>query len=327
MDLNEIRAFLGEDWTRTEAFIRSRLESGIELLDTTNTAILSSGGKQLRPMLSLLIARACGGGRVNSDSISYAAACELLHNATLLHDDVADESDRRRGMPTVRSYMGPQASVLVGDYWLVRAVDSILDSATLNIDVVRAFARTLRDLAEGEMLQLQKAQSGDTTYEDYIRIIYNKTASLFEAVAFSAAVSVGASTQVREAACEYARNLGLAFQIRDDIFDYSPGMDIGKPVGADILEGKITLPLLEAFGNATVQEEESVRAMVRDIAAHPENREAICRFVAEKNGLARAQERLGEFAAASVRSLDVFEASPEKEYLRKLSNFVGNRKI
>ena len=179
MTLDEIKDFLGQDWKDTDALIRSSLESDISLLNATNKAILDHSGKQLRPIVSLLVARACGGGRVNADSVRYAAAAELLHNATLLHDDVADSSCERRGAPTVMAILGGPASVLLGDFWLVKALENILASSANCNEVIRIFAGTLSSLAEGEMLQLQKASSGDTVEEDYYRIIYSKTASLF----------------------------------------------------------------------------------------------------------------------------------------------------
>lgn len=166
MTLDEIKEFLGNDWKETDGLIRSSLRSDIDLLNTTNEAILEHSGKQLRPIVSLLVARACGNGKANEDSVSCAAASELLHNATLLHDDVADSSSERRGAPTVMAILGGPASVLLGDYWLVKAMDNILASSAHGNEVIRIFSKTLSSLAEGEMLQLQKASSGDTEEED-----------------------------------------------------------------------------------------------------------------------------------------------------------------
>ena len=159
MDIRSIREYLGQDWTAVQDRITSSLQSDIDLLNATNSSILSNSGKQMRPALALLMARACSGGVKLSDdaTVRYAAASELLHNATLLHDDVADESDQRRGMPTVMSLMGPSVSVLVGDYWLVKAMELILGSSDSDHKVIKIFSKTLSDLAEGEMLQLQKA--------------------------------------------------------------------------------------------------------------------------------------------------------------------------
>jgi octaprenyl-diphosphate synthase len=161
-------------------------------------------------VLALLFARVCSGGQTTEATVRYAAAAELLHNVTLLHDDVADESEQRRGAPTIMSLMGPSVSVLIGDYWLVKAMELILGEGQSDGRVIKIFSKTLSDLAEGEMLQLQKAQSGDTDEKDYLRIIYSKTASLFEAACLSAAVSVSAPEEYEVAAREYAVALGKA---------------------------------------------------------------------------------------------------------------------
>lgn len=325
MTLEEVRIFLGKDWEDTDALIRSSLESDIELLNATNAAILSHGGKQLRPIVSLLVARACGGGRVNADSVRYAAAAELLHNATLLHDDVADSSCERRGAPTVMAILGGPASVLLGDFWLVKALENILASSANCNEVIRIFAGTLSSLAEGEMLQLQKASSGDTVEEDYYRIIYSKTASLFEAAFVSAAISVNAPADWIEAVRDYAVSLGIAFQIKDDIFDYSDGKKIGKPVGIDLEEQKITLPLLGALAVASPERAKQIRGMVLDILEHPEYKEEIVGFVKEGKGIEYAVSRLEDYVSKAVDALAVLPDSKEKDYLVKIAGFTAYR--
>ena len=262
MDLNEIKSFLGDDWKKVLEKIDEQLGSDIEVLDSTNRQILSHSGKQLRPMLSLLVARACSAGRITEASVCYAAASELLHNATLLHDDVADSSDERRGVPTIRSVMGASVSVLVGDYWLVKAMECILSCHTsLDGRVIRLFSRTLSDLAEGEMLQLQKAGSCDTTEEDYRRIIFNKTASLFEVSAVSAAISVNAPAEMEDAVRRYAGSLGLAFQITDDYLDtFGDPAVFGKTIGGDIINNKKTWLLTRALEKSGEMEKSGVTA-------------------------------------------------------------------
>lgn len=325
MTLDEIKDFLGQDWKDTDALIRSSLESDISLLNATNKAILDHSGKQLRPIVSLLVARACGGGRVNADSVRYAAAAELLHNATLLHDDVADSSCERRGAPTVMAILGGPASVLLGDFWLVKALENILASSANCNEVIRIFAGTLSSLAEGEMLQLQKASSGDTVEEDYYRIIYSKTASLFEAAFVSAAISVNAPADWIEAVRDYAVSLGIAFQIKDDIFDYSDGKKIGKPVGIDLEEQKITLPLLGALAAASPERAEQIRSMVLDILEHPEYKEEIVGFVKEGKGIEYAVSRLEDYVSKAVDALAVLPDSKEKDYLVKIAGFTAYR--
>ena len=286
MDIARVKEYLGSEWAAVQEHIAGSLESDIELLDQTNRSILSHAGKQMRPMLALLAARACAAdGRASEATVRYAAAAELLHNATLLHDDVADDSDQRRGVPTIRSLMGPTVSVLLGDYWLVKAMELIRGDHESDSQVIRIFSKTLSDLAEGELLQLQKAQTGDTVEDDYLRIIYSKTASLFEASCVSAALSVNASEEMVQAMKSYSVALGLAFQIKDDLLDYEGTESVGKPLGVDILEQKMTMPLLGAFASVSSDEETRVRKMVRDIVDRPEYRDEIVTFVKTCGGL------------------------------------------
>lgn len=323
-DITAIRTYLGSDWTAVQDLIKQALHSDITLLEMTNSTILEHSGKQLRPLLALLIAKACATQDL-SRSARYAAAAELLHNATLLHDDVADESDTRRGFPTVKALLGPSASVLVGDFWLSKAVDLIFKTEEYE-KTVGLFSSVLSDLAEGEMLQLQKASSVDTTLDDYIRIIYCKTASLFKATCESAAIAAGAGEEVVAAAREYAVNLGIAFQIKDDIMDYSSS-DIGKPVGVDIKEGKITLPLLGAMANASAAQEEQMRAAIKQIRQHPEGAEMIMDFVREHGGVEYARCKLQEFLDKATDALRVFPESQSRVFLSELAEYVADRKI
>ena len=288
--------------------------------------ILSHAGKQMRPMLALLAARACAADcRASEATVRYAAAAELLHNATLLHDDVADDSDQRRGVPTIRSLMGPTVSVLLGDYWLVKAMELILGDHESDSQVIRIFSKTLSDLAEGELLQLQKAQTGDTVEDDYLRIIYSKTASLFEASCVSAALSVNASEEMVQAMKSYSVALGLAFQIKDDLLDYEGTESVGKPLGVDILEQKMTMPLLGALVNAGPDEEKRVRSLVRDIVGHPEHRDEIVAFVKANGGMEYASGRLNFYVDQAVDALSALPASYEKELLVKLARYTANR--
>lgn len=325
MDIKQLREYLGEDLVKVQNLIRDSLKSDIDLLNFTNDSILSHSGKQLRPILTILMGRVCSGGHVTVDTLSYAAATELLHNATLLHDDVADESTVRRGRPTVMSILGGPASVLIGDFWLVKAMDNVLSSKLHSSEVIRIFARTLSDLAEGEMLQLQKAGRGDTNENDYIRIIYNKTASLFVTAAESAAISVGANAEQMSAAKAYATALGIAFQIKDDIFDYSDSEEIGKPVGIDLMEQKITLPLLGALSKVDSGKQAEIRKMVCDITEHPENASAVREFVKENGGVEYAEKKLEEYIDKAIIALRVFPDSKDKEYLKAMARYVGIR--
>ena len=324
MDAKEVIAFLGEDWDKVNQAIRDSLRSEIPLLNTTNENLLANSGKKLRPMLSLLTGRACGSAG-NDSVIKFAAAAELLHNATLFHDDVADASSERRGSPTVAALMGGRASVLLGDFWLVKAMDLILASSEYGVRAIHIFAKTLSDLARGEMLQLEKAESADTTEADYLRIIYNKTATLFESACVTAAVSAGADDVLRQAAGDYAVNLGLAFQIKDDILDYN-GSDIGKPVGVDIREHKITMPLLGAFVNAGAEKESEVRARVASLdAGDADGAAEIIDFARANGGIEYAEKRLEDFRQLAVDALSPLAESEAKQCLIELAAYAAGR--
>lgn len=325
MDIKKVREFVGADWQAVQERISGSLHSDISLLDMTNASILSNSGKQMRPLLTVLFARACSGGKTTDATVRYASASELLHNATLLHDDVADDSAQRRGVPTIMSLMGPSVAVLIGDYWLVKALDLILSDGLSDTVVLKIFSKTLSALAEGELLQLQKAQNGDTVEEDYLRIIYNKTASLFEAACVSGVLSVSASEQYEAAAREYSIALGNAFQIQDDILDYDGTESVGKPLGVDVLEQKITIPLLGALSNVSEQEEKRIRGLVNDIVDHPEHRDEIVTFVKENGGLEYSRMRLDEYVEKAVRALDVLPDSQEKAFLVELAYFTAKR--
>lgn len=326
MDFSSIKDFLKEDLDKVNKLMGSSLSTDIELLDKTNRAILSHNGKQVRPVLTLLVARACSGGFVTDDTIKYAAAVELLHNATLLHDDVADDSPVRRGAPTVMSILGGRASVLLGDYWLVKGMENILASRNSSDKVIRIFASTLTDLAEGELLQLQKAETGDTLEKDYYRIIYDKTASLFVASAAAGAISVSATEEKMSAARTYAKCLGVAFQIRDDIFDYEENAEIGKPVGLDLKEKKITLPLLGALAKAGEERGREIRRKLCRIDDHPEYGGEIIEFVKSESGIEYARKRLYEYVDNARIALRPFGNMHEVEMLGEIAEFTADRK-
>ena len=311
---------------RVERLIVDALKTDIVLLDATNKSIRERPGKMLRPILSLLCAGAAGG--ITEDTIRFAAASELLHNATLLHDDVVDGASQRRGAPTVASILDGRASVLVGDFWLVKCMQVVLQADKSSDRAIRIFAKTLSDLAEGELFQMEKASKGDTTEEDYLRIIYYKTASLFEAAAVTAAISAQASDEVTEALREFARNLGLAFQIKDDIFDYeSFSGDLGKPVGIDLLEQKITLPLLCALENVSADEASAVRRKVASIAVNPALATEVRAFVFANEGVKKAGLKLQFYIDKAISCLEILSDSPEKLYLANLARYVGDRNV
>lgn len=322
MNKENIIELIGEDWTGMTSILKETLLSDVGLLNKTNEEVLSHSGKLLRPMICLLMAKALG--QPNGDSRRYAAACELLHNATLMHDDVADESSERRGRPTVSALLGPSGAVLVGDFWLAKAVELVF--GTKNYDsVAKYFSRTLIRLAEGELYQMERAGLSDTTEDDYLRIITCKTASLFEAAGASGAISVGATDEFLSAAADYSIKLGIAFQIKDDILDYTGGEELGKPLGVDLKEQKITLPLLGAIlrsGNGG-----EIRRKVSEIREHPEYCDEVRAFVLDNGGIEYASARLEEYVNSAVSAISCFPDSEAKTCLESIAGYNTVRKI
>ena len=323
MALQEIKAYLAPGLSRVDACIARVLASDIPLLDQTNRMLREHPGKMLRPILGLLSAGAAG--TPTEDTIRYASATELLHNATLLHDDVVDGATERRGLPTIATLLGGSASVLIGDYWVVQCLDLVLGSESDVNRVLRIMADTLGHLAEGEMLQMEKAQKADTTQEDYLRIIFCKTASLFEASALAAVISVRGGKVAEKALGDYARNIGIAYQISDDILDYA-GEEIGKPVGIDLLEGKITQPLLCALEKAAPEQQKHIRALVAGIADNPSNADEVRAFVAAADGVNLARREMDKWLGKAVACLKPLPESKEKSYLAELAQVVRQRR-
>ena len=214
----------------------------------------------------------------------------------------------------------------MGDFWLAKCLKLVLGGRRETYRVLGLFAQTIGYLTEGEMLQMQKATTADTTQEDYMRIIYGKTASLFESTAFSAAISVGASEEVIRAMGDYAVQLGLAFQIKDDIFDYSDeAQALGKPVGIDLKEQKITQPLLCALETVPVEEQQRIRGLVTRISDNPSLADEVTAFVKARDGISRAIARMEQHIGKAVSILDILPESRDKDYLRKLALLVGRR--
>ena len=313
---------LGSDWARMSDYIRRALNSDVPLLNSVNDTVLSHSGKMLRPMVTLLLARACG--TPGEDTFRYAAALELLHNATLMHDDVADSSSERRGLPTVSALLGPSAAVLVGDFWLSAAVQLVLESDSFQY-VVKLFSNSLKDLAEGEMVQMEKASKADTDEKDYLKIITCKTATLFRTAGEVAAHSVNAPEDYAEAARRYGLSLGIAFQIKDDILDYTGTDELGKPTGVDLKEKKITLPLLGALKES--ERDGEIRSMILNLDGHSEYIEEIRNFVLRNKGIEYAENMLDYYVNDAISALDPLPASPDKDYLVQIARFNALRNI
>lgn len=316
--IGSIKESLSSEWHSFEALMASTLHSDIGLLNKINEYLLSNSGKKLRPILALTSAAAVS-SKVNEAAITCAVAAEMMHTATLLHDDVVDESQMRRGSLTVRSLFSPGASVLMGDYWLSKVVSLLVGLG--NLEIMELFSKTIEDLAAGEMLQMEKAEVLDTSEDDYYEIIRCKTASLFVSSIVSAAIASSADRRYIGALREYALKLGLLFQVRDDILDYSDTSVIGKDADCDISERKITLPLLCAFENAPLRKPEII-SLLKDIditnSQCPRNREIIGKiktFVQENGGIDSARRKMKELCIQARDSLSVLPEGIYRNYL------------
>ena len=254
---------IAPDMAQVDAVIRTRLSSDVALIDQISHYIIGAGGKRIRPRLVLLFAGALG--FQGPERFELAAIVEFIHTATLLHDDVVDESSLRRGRQTANALFGNAASVLVGDFLYSRAFQMMVSINRMRVLEVLADATNV--IAEGEVLQLMNMHDPDLAVDDYLRVIRYKTAKLFEASARLGAVISGASHDIEEACADYGRSLGTAFQLVDDLLDYQgETQELGKNVGDDLREGKPTLPLLVAMERGTTQQ----RALIRHAIEHGE---------------------------------------------------------
>lgn len=257
--LEAIRALLGEDWPAVNTLIRTSLASDVVLVNQVAAHITGGGGKRLRPLIVLLGARACG--YRGQEHIQAAAIVEFIHTATLLHDDVVDQSALRRGQETANELFGNQASVLVGDFLYSRAFQMMVQLGRM--PVMEIMADATNTIAEGEVLQLLNVHDPDTTEERYRQVIYRKTARLFEAGSEIAAVLGGLDAAARASVAAYGRHLGTAFQLVDDALDYAADRDeLGKNLGDDLAEGKPTLPLIHAMQQGTPAQRELIRQAI-----------------------------------------------------------------
>lgn len=300
--------------------IRIRLHSDVPLVNQIAEYIINAGGKRIRPQLVLLIANAHR--YQGSHHHELAAVVEFIHTATLLHDDVVDESSLRRGRQTANALFGNAASVLVGDFLYSRAFQMMV--AVDNIRVMRILADATNVIAEGEVLQLLNMHDPDVTEERYLQVIRSKTAKLFEAAAQLGALVAGASNRDIEAAAEYGRSLGTAFQLIDDVLDYSGNTtEIGKNVGDDLREGKATLPLIFLMQNGTPEQRELVRACIEN--GDEQHFDDILAAITTSGALdytRREAEKSAQRASAAISSL---ADSPFKDSLLQLSTFAVKR--
>ena len=315
-----LRQLLAADMKIVDAVIRQRLHSDVALIEQVAEYIIGAGGKRMRPMLVLLAAGALG--YRGSDQHELAAIVEFIHTATLLHDDVVDESELRRGRETANALFGNSASVLVGDFLYSRSFQMMV--GLNNMRVMQVLADTTNTIAEGEVLQLLNAHDPDTDEERYFTVIRYKTAELFQAAARLGAIVANATPQQEQAMADLGLHLGLAFQLIDDLLDYSGAIEqTGKNVGDDLAQGKVTLPLIRAMACASDSERLLIRQAIKDggRAALPQ----IVRIVHATGALDYVKQRAEAEAGAAKFALNAFPNSNFRECLLKLCEFAVAR--
>ncbi|MDR1585767.1 MAG: polyprenyl synthetase family protein [Prevotellaceae bacterium] len=305
-----------------ETFV-STLQTENALLVKVNESVLRKKGKQLRPTLVLLAAKLCGG--VNFLTIQSAISIELLHTASLIHDDVVDETLERRGKASVNAQWNNKIAVLSGDYMLSKSL--LHATKTQNIGILDIISNIGVQLSEGELLQLSNIQKSETSEEDYFTMIRQKTALLFASCTRIGAMSVGAGEDSLLRLWRYGEYLGICFQIKDDIFDYSDNNKIGKPTKNDIREGKITLPLIYALRNTNGAAKEQVVDWIREKNFSPDNVQAIANFAYRHGGIDYATKRMKEFKEKAIAEIAIFPDSDVKQALIDCAEFAVSRTV
>ena len=308
------------DFAAVNQLILDQLHSRVPLVEKIGHYIISAGGKRLRPLVVLLSARACGAD--SSEQHSLAAIIEFLHTATLLHDDVVDTSDLRRGRSTANALWGNAPSVLVGDFLYSRAFEMMV--ALGNMQVMQILANATNVIAEGEVLQLSKVRDANTDEATYMEVIRSKTAMLFEAASHSAAVLAGAKADQIEALREFGDALGIAFQLMDDLLDYSgDAAEMGKNVGDDLAEGKPTLPLIYTMRHGTEEQAALVRQAIQK--GGTEDITPIREAVTASGALDYTARLAQQHADRAIALLDTLPASEYRDALEQLACFAVKR--
>ena len=320
MDLAPILALTRTDREAVDREIDRRLNSDVALINQLGAYIIHSGGKRLRPLLVVLAARALG--YAGDKHVALAAIIEFIHTATLLHDDVVDASAMRRGQSTANSVWGNEASVLTGDFLYSRAFEMMVDVGSMR--VMEILAKTTNTIAEGEVLQLLHCHDPEVTEENYLRVIYSKTAKLFEAAARLGAVISGQPPAIEESLAKYGMHLGTAFQLIDDVLDYSAdSKTLGKNVGDDLAEGKPTLPLLYALRTGNDAQRRLLRAAIEKGGL--EHIEAVVDAIESTGANAYTARKAEDAARCATEALAAIPESPYKQALLDLARFSVHR--
>ncbi len=321
--LQAIQAPVADDLKVFRRHFREAMRSRVRLLDTIVQYLLRRKGKQIRPTLVLLSAELAGG--ITERSYRGAALVELLHTATLVHDDVIDEAETRRGVASVNALWKNKVGVLLGDYLLSRGLLLSLDAK--DYDLLHLTSDAVRRMSEGELQQIETARKLDITEERYFQIIGDKTGSLIAACMATGAASAGADDETVARAKAIGETIGLAFQIRDDLFDYDPDAAAGKPVGLDLQDRKMTLPLILALDRADDATRKRVRKIVRRRKKSRADVREVVQFVTASGGLAAARDRMEALANEAAEAIRTFPPSEARDALVGLCAYVVARTV
>ena len=315
----QLKNSVDEKFVLVEEKIKSKLASDVELVQKMTNYHIETGGKRLRALLTLGSAKLCGytkGGR----DINLAACVEMIHGATLMHDDVIDVGSVRRGQKTLNSIWGNQSSILVGDYLLSRCFEMMVDDG--NLEILKLLSSTSSKLAQGEVLQLQHKGEIDMLEETYFKIITAKTAELFSAATKVGAILSNHKTKEKEALEFYGKNLGLTFQIADDTLDYNSNLKVfGKKVGKDFYEGKVTLPVILLFQKVTSIEKGKLKDIFKQDDRSDVDLDFTLALIKKYNIIRECYKKAEHFINLASNSLTVFEDSEEKKILENLTSF------
>jgi octaprenyl-diphosphate synthase len=322
MTVQEIQAPITDEMEKFEVKFKSSMKTTVPLLDKITNYIVKRKGKQMRPMFVFLTAKMCG--EMNESSYRAAALIELLHTATLVHDDVVDDSNERRGFFSVNALWKNKIAVLVGDYLLSRGL--LLATENKDFRLLEIVSDAVREMSEGELLQIEKARKLDIDEAVYYDIIRKKTASLIASCCACGAASVSKDEDVIKKMHVFGEAVGTAFQIKDDLFDYGFGSNIGKPTGIDIKEKKMTLPLIYALNKASYFEKRRIINIVKNNNNNPKKVAEVIDFVLKSGGIQYAEEKMLEFKNKALTTLQSFPDSDYKNSLIGLVKYTTERK-
>jgi octaprenyl-diphosphate synthase len=320
-EIDRIKQPVSEAFEQFEKVFARTLSSEVKSIRAAIEALQRSSGKHIRPLLLLLSASACG--NVPSCAIQSAVLLEMLHTASLIHDDVVDDTRRRRGTPSLNTVHGNAVAVLVGDFILSAMMIRALE--TVDKRIVTMIATLSRNMVEGEIKQLDNTGEMVLSENEYFAVLEKKTAGLLSSCTEIGAVTAGAPGELQVKCRMFGDMMGLCFQIKDDIFDYFDDADIGKPSGNDIREGKVTLPLLHALETASAEEKAPYLQMLRDRRFTPENIAALIRFAKDRGGIEYAESRMKEYKSNAVNIISTLPDSDAKNSLLLLADYIVER--